>query len=97
MNAPLPLHIGHSTTLHDLRPGAQALVTAISGHGPVRRRLLEMGLCNGTEIEVIRRAPLGDPIEVRVRGYLLSMRNDQAMLVRVLPAQVVEPASLLSA
>jgi Fe2+ transport system protein FeoA len=44
---------------------------------------MEMGLCRGVEIDVLRRAPLGDPIELRVRGYLLSLRGVQAALVMV--------------
>jgi ferrous iron transport protein A len=49
----------------------------------LKRRLLEMGLCNGTQVECIRRAPLGDPIEYKLRGYNLSLRGEQAKLVQV--------------
>jgi Fe2+ transport system protein FeoA len=58
-------------------------VLAVGGALPIRRRLLEMGLCPGVTVDVIRRAPLGDPLEVRVRGYLLSLRLDQAAQVSV--------------
>ena len=51
--------------------------------GALRRRLLEMGFCNGTNVEVIRRAPLGDPIEFRLRGYHLSLREEQARHVSI--------------
>jgi ferrous iron transport protein A len=61
-------------------PGA-----ANDGHDPIRRRLLEMGLCPEVEVEVLRRAPLGDPIELRVRGYLLSVRGDHARQVEMQP------------
>ncbi|MCC6239785.1 MAG: ferrous iron transport protein A [Phycisphaerales bacterium] len=49
----------------------------------LRRRLLEMGFCNGAKVEVVRRAPLGDPIEFRLRGYCLSLRHEQARFVRI--------------
>ncbi len=81
MNAPLPpLPVGPQT-LDRFAPGAQVRVLAVTGVLSVRRRLLEMGLCPGVIVEVIRRAPLGDPLEVRVRGYLLSLRLDQAAQV----------------
>ena len=80
MNAPLP---PLPTTLDRFAPGSQVQVQAVGGALPVRRRLLEMGLCPGVLVDVIRRAPLGDPLEVRVRGYLLSLRLDQAAQVGV--------------
>lgn len=83
MNATHPAADRPSVTLDQLAPGATCTVVGVSGHGAVRRRLLEMGLCSGVAIEVLRRAPLGDPIELRVRGYLLSLRRDQAALVAV--------------
>lgn len=82
MNAPLPPLPG-SQTLDHLPAGSQVQVLAVTGPLAVRRRLLEMGLCPGVAIDVIRRAPLGDPLEVRVRGYLLSLRLDQAAQVSV--------------
>ena len=51
----------------------------------LRRRLLEMGFCNGACVEIVRRAPLGDPIEFRLRGYYLSLRDEQAKHVVILP------------
>ena len=79
MNAPLPLH----RTLDQLPLGTRCRVVGVAGGLAVQRRLLEMGLCTGVEIDVLRRAPLGDPLEVRLRGYLLSLRHDQAAQVRV--------------
>lgn len=70
------------TTLADLEPGQRGLVRLGSGAGPPRR-LLEMGLLEGTEVELVRRAPLGDPIDVKVRGYHLSLRRDEAELVAI--------------
>jgi ferrous iron transport protein A len=55
----------------------------VGGDHDVRRRLLEMGFCNGATVEVIRRAPLGDPIEFRLRGYHLSLRDEQAKFVQI--------------
>jgi Fe2+ transport system protein FeoA len=83
MNAPLP-PIPGSQTLARLAPGSRAQVVEVGGPLALRRRLLEMGLCPGIEVEVLRRAPLGDPIELRLRGYLLSLRLDQAAQVTVI-------------
>jgi ferrous iron transport protein A len=68
-------------SLSSLAVGDAGTVTAVQGPLAIRRRLLEMGLCPGTAITVLRRAPLGDPIEIRVRDYLLSLRLDQAVHV----------------
>jgi Fe2+ transport system protein FeoA len=59
------------------------MVVGVTGETELRRRLLEMGFCNGASVEVIRRAPLGDPIEFRLRGYCLSLRGEQAQHVHV--------------
>ena len=68
-----------------LQRGCLARVVSVSGEREFRRRLLEMGFCNGACVEMIRRAPFGDPIEFRLRGYHLSLRHEQAkhVLVRV--------------
>ena len=64
-------------TLKDLRPGESGTVTGYSGQdAPVR--LMEMGLTPGTEVTVVRLAPLGDPMDLRVRGYHLSIRKREA-------------------
>lgn len=70
-------------SLATLGVGCCGKVVGVEGETELRRRLLEMGLCAGTTIECVRRAPLGDPIEFRVRGYLLSLRGEQAQFVRV--------------
>lgn len=72
-------------SLDALAIGSRACVQAVRGEGHVRRRLLEMGVCRGVNVEVVRRAPFGDPIELRVRGYSLSLRAEQAALVLVTP------------
>jgi ferrous iron transport protein A len=73
-------------TLNKLGIGCSGCVVAVGGDPEVRRRLLEMGFCNGTSVEVVRRAPLGDPIEFRIRGYSLSLREEQARHVTVAKA-----------
>jgi len=69
--------------LNKLGIGCRGCVVSVGGDDEVRRRLLEMGFCNGASVEVIRRAPLGDPIEFRLRGYHLSLRDEQAKHVQV--------------
>jgi len=69
--------------LNQLRIGCCGNVVGVSGDPELRRRLLEMGFCNNAKVEVLRRAPLGDPIEFRLRGYCLSLRNEQAQHVRI--------------
>jgi ferrous iron transport protein A len=69
--------------LSRLRPGERDVVCHVAGSGPVHQRLLELGVTPGAMIEVIRFAPLGDPIEVRVRGYHLSLRRREAEAIWV--------------
>lgn len=78
-------HVGSLATcsLNELGVGACGRVVAVGGDEDLRRRLLEMGFCNGAAVEVVRRAPLGDPIEFRLRGYYLSLRDEQARFVRI--------------
>ncbi|MCS7033874.1 MAG: ferrous iron transport protein A [Phycisphaerae bacterium] len=73
----------NSCQLNKLGIGCRAQVISVSGDPELRRRLLEMGFCNGAAVEVIRRAPWGDPIEFRLRGYCLSLRDEQAECVHV--------------
>ena len=63
--------------------GAVAVVRAVKGERAIARRLLEMGLLPGTEVRIVRMAPLGDPIELALRGYALSIRKAEAMGVTV--------------
>jgi len=65
-------------TLKDLKPGQKACVGAIAVEGLMRRKLMDMGVTPGVEIEVNKTAPFGDPIEVRLRGYALSLRKKDA-------------------
>lgn len=72
------------TTLDQLKPGQRARVHAVRGtEGTIYQRLLEMGLFEGTEIEVVRFAPLGDPMEISLHGYNLSVRKSEAKNVDV--------------
>ena len=70
-------------TLRTVKPGQTVSVIKISGEGPVRRRIMDMGITRGTEITVRKVAPLGDPIEVNVRGYELSLRRGDAERIEV--------------
>jgi ferrous iron transport protein A len=70
-------------TLKETKPGETVCVAKISGAGPVKRRIMEMGITRGVEIHVRKVAPLGDPIEVTVRGYELSLRKADAELIEV--------------
>lgn len=70
-------------TLDQLRPGQRARVIKIAGTGAIRRRLMDMGMIRGTEVEVLRTAPLGDPVEYRLLGYHLSLRKTEAQMVEV--------------
>ena len=78
-------HCGDPNTcsLNQLGLGCRGCVVSIGGDSDVRRRLLEMGFTRGADVEVIRRAPLGDPIEFRLRGYCLSLRDEQASFVTI--------------
>lgn len=70
-------------TLADLTIGARARVTNVGGNGSVSRRLMEMGLVPGVWVRVVKAAPFGDPIEVKVRGYNLAMRRNEAETIEV--------------
>jgi len=70
-------------TLKSTKPGATVRVVKIGGQGPVKRRLMEMGLTRGAKVSVRKVAPLGDPVEVTVRGYELSLRKSDAELIEV--------------
>jgi ferrous iron transport protein A len=75
-------------TLDQLKAGARAVIREIHGDDGIAVRLLEMGLTEGEEIEVIGFAPFGDPIEFRVRGYRISLRANEA---RRLQVETLEP------
>lgn len=70
-------------TLKDLKPGKRGKVIGIGEKGAMRRRIMDMGVTPGAEVKVIKVAPLGDPIEVNIRGYELSLRKDEAAQIQV--------------
>lgn len=70
-------------TLKDLKPGQEGTVISIGDRGPMRRRIMDMGVTPGIIIRVIKVAPLGDPIEVNIRGYELSLRKKEAEFIQV--------------
>lgn len=72
-------------TLAQLTVGASAILKAYPQAGPAFTRLREMGLLPGTRITLVRIAPLGDPLEIQVRGYRLSLRKTEAALVEITP------------
>ena len=70
-------------TLKDVKVGETAVVTKLHGEGPVKRRIMDMGITKGVEILVRKVAPLGDPMELNVRGYELSLRKADAEMIEV--------------
>lgn len=69
--------------LSQLQPGERATICEVGGNGALRRRLLDMGVVPGAEVEVVRVAPLGDPVEYMIKGYRLSLRRSEAARVAV--------------
>ena len=70
-------------TLKDAKVGETVKATKLTGEGPVKRRIMDMGITKGVEIYVRKVAPLGDPVEVTVRGYELSLRKADAEMIEV--------------
>lgn len=75
--------IGVKMTLRDLKPGEEGKITSIGEKGPLRRRIMEMGVTPGAVVKVIKIAPLGDPIEINIRGYELSLRKEEAGQIEI--------------
>lgn len=69
--------------LAELSAGERVRVVAVEGDADATRRLMDLGLIRGTAVEVMRRAPLGDPIEVRLRGFMLTLRRAEAEHITV--------------
>lgn len=70
-------------TLRELKPGQQGSVTSIGTTGPMKRRIMDMGVTPGVVVKVIKVAPLGDPIEINIRGYELSLRKEEASQIEI--------------
>ncbi len=70
-------------TLREVSCGCSARVVKLEGEGPVKRRIMDMGITKGVEVFVRKVAPLGDPVEITVRGYELSVRKADAQMILV--------------
>lgn len=70
-------------TLKDIPVGATVIVRKLNGEGAIRRRIMDMGLTKGTSVFVRKVAPLGDPMEIKVRGYELTLRKADAGMIEV--------------
>ena len=66
-------------TINDLKIGQSGLISAVGGEGPLRLRFLDMGLIPGTRVQLTKIAPMGDPIQIQLRGYEMSIRREDAM------------------
>lgn len=70
-------------TLKTIQPGTRVIVLRLTGQGKIKRRLMDMGIMPGTEMEVQKVAPLGDPVEIKFKGYNLSLRQEEADTIDV--------------
>lgn len=70
-------------TLKEVKVGETVMVKKLTGKGAIKRRIMDMGITKGVSIYVRKVAPLGDPIEITVRGYELSLRKEDAMMIEV--------------
>ena len=70
-------------TLREMKPGQSGKVLSIGESGPLKRRIMDMGITPGVEVKVVKMAPLGDPVEIRIRGYELSLRREEAARIEV--------------
>jgi ferrous iron transport protein A len=82
---------GVSRTLDDLSEGEESRIVRIGGHGAIRRRLMDMGVTRGTSVLLKRRAPLGDPLQIEVKGYDLAIRKAEARYIEVETAANEQP------
>ena len=82
MREGMPISVAQ-VPLHELKVGQRGIVVHVKGKGPVKRRMMDMGLVPGTEVRVVRVAPLGDPIEFELKGYSLSLRKSEARNITV--------------
>ena len=79
--------------LVNLKSGERACVQSIQGGGAIRRRMMDMGIVPGVELEVVRRAPFGGPLQVRLKGYYLAMRRGECAKIVVTEAreELIDP------
>ena len=69
--------------LSALHPGQEAVITKVKGYGAFRKRITEMGFVPGVAVKVIKKAPLGDPMELELMGYRISLRKNEANLIEI--------------
>lgn len=69
--------------LSEVKPGEKVVVKKVGSKGPLRRRIMDMGITPGVEVAVVKVAPLGDPMEVTIRGYELSLRKEETTQIEV--------------
>jgi len=77
------IHLSNVITLDQLPAGHSARVVSVNGTGRITQRLMEMGVIPGIGVKVIKTGPFGDPIEIRLRGYSLAMRKNEAEAIEV--------------
>lgn len=70
-------------SLDQMKPGEAGVIASVGGEGALRRRLLDMGLTPGTKIAVRKAAPFGDPLELSLRGYELTLRGEDAKIIKI--------------
>jgi len=78
------MELTNALTLNEIPIGATVRVIAVKGRNAITRRLMEMGVVPGVSITTIKKAPFGDPLEIRVRGYNLALRHNEATAVEVI-------------
>lgn len=69
--------------LTEFQPGDEGVILMVKGEGRIRRRLFDMGVTPGAKVQMVKKAPLGDPIEIVIRGYNLTLRKDEAEFVEM--------------
>ena len=73
--------------LSDLTPGQEGIITKVKGYGAFRKRITEMGFVPGVAVRVIKKAPLGDPMEVEIMGYRISLRKNERNLIEIVSTE----------
>lgn len=77
-------------TLNQMAAGDAGVITKIAGNGPVKRRIIDMGVVAGSQVAVLKFAPLGDPMEIKIKNFNLSLRKSEAVLIEVQPTESKE-------
>ena len=74
---------GNIKVLSDLAPQQEGIITKVKGYGAFRKRITEMGFVPGVAVRVIKKAPLGDPMEIEIMGYRISLRKNEVKLIEI--------------